>query len=96
MIFFGERIKLSEVIREYEGQDKRYYLITGIAWGLTIFFSLRSFQLGKVTTIVPLQATSVLLNVLIAYFVLGEKRDELKKVVAATLVIVGVILTVGI
>ncbi|HRN71159.1 MAG TPA: hypothetical protein PLS49_08325, partial [Candidatus Woesebacteria bacterium] len=43
--------------------ETKYFFATGISWGLAIFFSLRAFQLGSVSTIVPLQASSVLLNV---------------------------------
>jgi len=94
MIYFGERIKLSEIVREYTGKDKKYYLVTGIAWALAIFFSLRSFQFGKVTTIVPLQATAVLLNVVVAYLLLGERKDRLKKFISAVIIFLGVYLTV--
>jgi drug/metabolite transporter (DMT)-like permease len=94
IILFGERIKLSEVLREYSGQDRKWYVITGIAWAFTIFFSLRAFQLGSVTTIVPLAATAVLLNVIVAYLFLGEKKDEWRKIIAALLVIAGIYLTV--
>lgn len=94
MIFLGERLKFSEIIHEYHNIDRKYYLITGISWALAIFFLLRSFQFGKVTTVVPLQATSVLFNVLIAYFILGEKEDKCKKIISAILVIVGVFLIV--
>jgi drug/metabolite transporter (DMT)-like permease len=94
MIFFSERIKISEVIREYNSKDRKYYLVTGIAWGLMIFFTLRAFQLGSVTTIVTLQATSVLLNVLVAYFLLKENDYKMRKIIAAILVIVGVYLAV--
>jgi len=94
MIFFGERIKINEVAREYNGNDRKYYLTTGIAWAFLIFFSLRSFQFGKVTTVVPLQATSVLLNVVIAYLFFGEKKDRLKKLISAILIVIGVCFTV--
>lgn len=94
MIIAVERIHPRELVAEYRGQDSRYYLLTGAFWALTIFFSLRSFQLGQVTTIVPLQASNVLLNVLVAYFLLDEKRDVIKKVMAAFLVIIGITLTV--
>ncbi len=93
-IFIGDKIRLPDMVNELRGKDRKYYLLTGVFWALTIFFSLRSFQLGKVTTIVPLQATNVLLNVLVAYFVLGERKDEFKKLVAAALVIGGICLTV--
>jgi drug/metabolite transporter (DMT)-like permease len=94
MIFFAEKIKLSEIVQEYETGNKKHYLITGISWTLAIFFSLRSFQFGRVTTIVPLQATSVLLNVIIAYFFLGERKDKFKKLISALLIVLGVYLTV--
>jgi uncharacterized membrane protein len=94
MVFFVERIKTKEVVDEYKSKSKNWYLITGVSWGLAIFFSLRSFNFGNVTTIVPLQATAVLLNVLMAYLFLGEREERLKKIIAAGLVIVGVYLTV--
>lgn len=93
-VALAEKISPKAVICEFRGASKSYYLITGIAWGLTIFFSLRAFQLGTVTTVVPLQATSVLLNVLVAYVVLKETDRPLKKIIAALLVITGVYLTV--
>lgn len=94
MIMAAEKIRPQDLINEFKSQDQKYYLLTGAFWALTIFFSLRSFQLGKVTTIVPLQASNVLLNVLVAYFFLGEKKDEIKKIVAAVLVIIGITLTI--
>lgn len=94
MLLVGERIKIAEVFEEYRGEDKKYFLATGIFWALTIFFSLRAFQFGKVTTIVPLQATNVLLNILVAHFLLNERENTPKKVVAALIVIVGIYLTV--
>lgn len=93
-IFFGERIKLTEIIYEYKSISKKYYIITGVAWGLLSFFYLRSFQFGKVTTIVPIQATSVLINVLVAYFFLKEKDNSFKKIFSSILAIIGIILTV--
>jgi drug/metabolite transporter (DMT)-like permease len=95
MITVGERIKPMEVAQEFKDKNRIFYLACGIAWGLAIFFSLRSYQLGgQVTTIVPLQAVSVLLNVIIAYIFLKERENSLKKLVAAFLVISGICLTV--
>ena len=94
MLFSTEKIKINEIKTEFQSETKKYYLLTGLAWGLAIFFSLRSFQYGVVTTIVPLQATAVLFNVLIAYVFQNEKSDKLKKIIAACLVIVGVYMTV--
>ncbi len=94
MLFFGERISKNEIMTEFNSPSKKWYFLTGITWGLAILFSLRAFSFGEVTTIVPLQATAVLLNVLTAYIFLHEREDRLKKVIAACLVMVGVYLTV--
>ncbi|MCA9302189.1 hypothetical protein KDA10_02400 [candidate division WWE3 bacterium] len=94
MIMGAERIKLEEVKREYNSPDKKFYWITGISWGLTIISLLRAYQLGEVTTIVPLSATSTLINVLVAYVIFNEREDHLKKVLAAILVVVGITFTV--
>lgn len=89
-----EKVKPSRVIQEYKSSNMKPYLIAGFFWALTIFFSLHAFQLGKVTTIVPLQSVSVILNVLVAYLFFKERDQIPKKVVAAIMVIIGVVLTV--
>jgi drug/metabolite transporter (DMT)-like permease len=92
-IALAERISVKKILKEYNHVSFRYYVITGAAWALSIFFALRSFQLGEVSIIVPLQATSVLLNVLVASFVHKESGYIFRKVLAAALVILGVYVT---
>lgn len=94
MILFTERITTKEILAEYESPNKKYYLLTGVAWGLAILFSLRAYQLGDITTVVPLQATAVILNVLAAYILQNEREDRMKKIIAACLVVAGVYFTV--
>lgn len=89
-----ERVRYHDILALVRGKDGRYYYLTGVSWTLAIYFSLRSFQLGSVTTIVPLQAVSVLLNVVVAYVFLGERKGLTKKLVAAVMVIAGIYLTV--
>jgi drug/metabolite transporter (DMT)-like permease len=93
-IALSERIKPREIAAEFKRDTGKEFLITGIAWGLAIFFSLRAFQFGEVNVIVPLQAVGVLLNVLAAHVFLGERSHTAKKLAAAVLVILGVLLTV--
>jgi transporter family protein len=88
-----ERIKPSNVIKEFDLVNGKHYIAAGCAWSLSILFALRSFQLGEVSTVVPLQATAVLLNVIIASVLLKEHADIRKKVIAALLVISGVYIT---
>lgn len=95
MIALVERIKFQELKEEFlTSQNKKYFLITGLSWGLLILFMLRAYRFGKVTIITPLAATSTLINVLIAFIFLKERENKLKKVLAAMLVILGVFLTV--
>ena len=94
MIFLTEKIPFQDIVAEAKSENRKFYLITGLAWGLFIFFMLRAYQFGKMTTIVPLQAVQVLLNVGIAYFLLKEKDNQLKKILAAFLIILGAYLTV--
>ncbi len=94
MIWIAERITIKEIYKEFRSQSKIYYILTGICWGLAIVFSLRSFKFGAVTTIVPLSATSVLLNVLVAHLFFDERKNQGKKILAAVMVIIGVYLTV--
>ncbi|NMB91651.1 DMT family transporter [candidate division WWE3 bacterium] len=93
-ILAAERIKPSELLTEYKLSNKKYCWLMSLSWGLLIIFSLRSFQLGKITTIVPLQAVGIFLNVLLSYIFMNEKKDPLKKIVASILIIAGVYLTV--
>lgn len=94
MVALSEKIKPKTVSIEWRHGNKKYYAITAIAWGLTILFSLRAFQLGEVSTIVPLQAVAIMLNVMVAYVFQKERKDLLKKVISACIVIIGVYLTV--
>ncbi|MDQ5969749.1 MAG: family transporter, partial [Patescibacteria group bacterium] len=89
------KIKLPVVKAEWSNSNKRYYMVTALAWGLTILFSLRAFQLGQVSTIVPLQAVAVMLNVMVAYIFQNERKDLAKKLLSAVVVIIGVYLTVA-
>lgn len=92
LIFIFDRIKFSEIKTELKNGNKEAMIITSITWGLSIFSQLRAYQIGNVTTIAPLCALTVILNVLVGYVFLKEKDNLLKKIVAAIFVIISVIL----
>lgn len=94
MISLVEKISPKEILSQYSDKDRKYYLITGFSWGLLIFFLLRAYQFGQVTVVASLAATSVLINVLVAYIFLKEQDHKLKKIIAAIVTILGVYLTV--
>lgn len=92
LIFIFDRIKLSEIKTEFKNGNKKAMILTSITWGLSIFSQLRAYQLGDVTTIAPLCALTVILNVLVGYLFLKERDGLVKKILAAILIIISVIL----
>lgn len=57
-----------------------------------IVAQLRAYQLGNVTVIAPLCALTVMLNVIVGYLFLKERDNLLKKIIAAILIIISIIL----
>lgn len=90
LIYMVERHSVKEIVDEYNSKRKKHYLITGISWGALIFFIIRAYQTSEVVFITPLLATSVLLNVLVASVLHKEKTNLVRKIIAATMVILGV------
>ena len=92
LIEIFEKIKFSDIKEEYNKGNKKAIWITAITWSLSIVAQLRAYQLGEVSIVAPLCALSVILNVIVGYFFLKEKDDMLKKIIAALLIILGIIL----
>lgn len=93
LIKFGENISLKAILKECCLAEKKWFLSTGVFWGLMILFFLRSFRLAPVSVLIPLWSSSVLLNVLVAFVFLRERGQPVKKVIAALLVMLGIYLT---
>jgi len=94
MIKTAEKISTKEIIAEFNRGDKKYFFLTGISWALLIVFMLRAYRFASVTTITPLSSTTVLINVLVATIFLGERKNTIKKIIAALMTILGIYLTV--
>lgn len=92
IILIFERIKIKDVVEEYKNGDKKAIWITSLSWSLSILTQLRAYQLGNVSIVAPLCALSVILNVIMGYFLLKEKDNLPKKIVAALLILLGIIL----
>lgn len=92
LIFFIERIKISDIKDEFKNANKVHIFLTAIAWGLAILCQLRAYQLGKVTVVAPLCAISVILNAIAGYIFLKEKDNIIRKIIAGILIIISVIL----
>ncbi len=94
ILFFWERTSVKVIVNEFQTGEKKYFLLTGISWSLAVLFTLRALQLGQVSEVIPLEASAVILNVIVASIILKERSDLTKKLIAAILVIAGIILTV--
>lgn len=92
LIIVFERIKLSEIKNELVDGNRKAIFITAISWAVMIVSQLRAYQLGNVTVVAPLCALTVILNVVVGYLFLNEKDNLLKKIIAAILIIISVIL----
>lgn len=90
MIF--DRVKPSEIKNELVKGNKKAIMITALSWGTMIISQLRAYQLQKVSIVAPLCALTVILNVIVGYLFLKEKDSMIKKIMAAILIIISVIL----
>lgn len=92
LILIFERIKPKEIKTEFMNGNKKAIIITALTWGTMIVMQLRAYQLGNVTIIAPLCALTVILNVIVGYLFLKERDNLIKKIIAAILIIISVIL----
>ncbi len=94
-IIVAERVKISNIKKEFKNGNKKAILITGLCWGTMLVVQLRAYQLGEATSVAPLCALTVIGNVLVGYLFLKERSNLLKKIIAAVLVIISVFLIKG-
>lgn len=92
LIMIFERIKPSQIKKEVVNGNKKAIIITALSWGIMIVSQLRAYQLGNVTVVAPLCALTVILNVVVGYLFLKERDNLLRKIIAAILIIISVIL----
>lgn len=92
LTWIAERIKFSDIKEEYINGDKKAILICGSVWGLMMISLLKAYQLGQVTTVAPLAALSVLVNVIVGYIFLKERGNMIKKIISAILIVIAIIL----
>lgn len=92
LIMVFEKIKPSEIKNELVDGNKKAILITALSWATSIIVNLRAYQLGNVTIVAPLSALTVMLNVIVGYLFLKERDNLLRKIIAAILIIISIIL----
>ena len=94
-ITIAEKVKFSDIKEEFKTGNKKAMLATSLSWGSMIVVQLRAYQLGEVTSVSPLCALTVIVNVIVGYFLLKERSNLVKKIIAATITIISVFLIKG-
>lgn len=94
-ITIAEKVKLSNIKKEFIGGNKKAIIITSLCWGTMIVVQLKAYQLGEVTSVAPLCALTVIGNVIVGYTFLKERNNLLKKLFSAILIIISIFLIKG-
>lgn len=92
VLFVSQRIKPKSIVKEFKTGNKRGIMVTGFSWGIMIICQLKAYQMGEVISVAPLCALSVIANVAAGFVLLKERDHLIRKIIAAVLIIVSVIL----
>lgn len=94
IIKVSEKIPIQHITAEFKTGNKKYFFLTSASWALFVVFAIRAYQFSTFSLITPLAATTVLINVFIATLFFGERKDIARKILAATITIIGAYLTI--
>ena len=83
---------IKKLKKEFNRYDKKSFLIAGLTWSIMLISSVRAYQLGNITVIAPLFALTSIINALVEYILYKNKNRFIQKLIAAILLIIGVIL----
>lgn len=92
LIFIFERHSLQEIKKEFKRYNKIEFLISAFTWCIMLISSVRAYQIGNVSVVAPLLTLTAILNTIYEYFVSKNKTKIYQKIIAAILIILGVIL----
>jgi drug/metabolite transporter (DMT)-like permease len=93
VVMIVSRVGPKKVIKEWKANKRiRYMLIVGASGGGLMLTGLLAYQTGQVSIVAPLLALTVLANVIVGYIFLRERDYMPRKILAACLIIIGIIL----
>lgn len=69
-------------------QNWLFLTLSGLATGLSWLFYYKAISLGQVSQVAPIDKSSIVLTLIMAFFILGEKPD-FKTLLAAAFITVG-------
>lgn len=87
-----EKIKIIDLKVEYQLTNKGALLFTTISWPIMMISKLLAYKDESIVIVAALCSLSVMINVIVGYFIFKEKGSVLKKIIAAFLIIIGIIL----
>jgi len=91
-IYIFEHHSIKELKQEFSLYDKKTFLISGLTWCFMLIASVKAYELGSVTIVAPLFALTSLINAIIEFIFNQNKSKLIQKLIAAFLLILGVIL----
>lgn len=91
-IYIFEKHTFKELTNEFKLYDKKSFIISGFTWCLMLISSVKAYQLGSVTIVAPLFALTSIINAIIEFIFNKNKSKFIQKLIAAFLLILGVIL----
>ena len=92
LIFVFEKHSIKELKSEFKRYNKIDFLISAFTWCLMLISSVRAYQIGNVSVVAPLLTLTAILNTLYEYFISKNRKKVVQKIIAAILIIIGVIL----
>mgnify|MGYP001101999166 CR=1 FL=1 len=92
IIFIFEHHNIKELSNEFKLYDKKSFLLSGLTWCLMLISSVKAYQLGSVTIVAPLFALTSIINAIVEFIFNKNKNKLIQKLIAAILLILGVIL----
>lgn len=92
LIFIFEKHTIKELKKEFKRYNKKDFLISAFTWCVMLISSVRAYQIGNVSVVAPLLTLTAILNTIYEYFISKNKSKIYQKIIAAILIILGVIL----
>ncbi|MBQ1234858.1 MAG: DMT family transporter [Oscillospiraceae bacterium] len=86
------RIKLSRLKAEVKNTGWVLLAINGTCLSAMVMFMLRAYHLGDASATAPLLASSVVVNVIVSFFVAKERDNIPKKILCACVILASVVM----
>lgn len=91
-IFIFGRHSVKDLKKEFKLYNKKDFLISAFTWCLMLISSVKAYQVGSVMVVAPLFALTSIINAIIEFIFNKNKQKLMQKLIAAILLIIGVIL----